>query len=264
MRAPADTEIIAPEFPPRLDWVNVAFLRMDKQIGRHVVLVEFFDTARVNSLRTLGYLQEWHARYEEAGLRVIGVHSPGYSFGRDPDVARAAIEKLGIEFPVALDPDFLIWREYGNKGWPGRYIFDRRLMLRYLHYGEGDYEDAELVIQEALGELDDEFVAPAVMEPLRPEDAPGVMLAPQTEDVTLPDAVARLELVRDWTRGPDYIEAADAGAAASVDFRAGSAWAVLSGGGVEAPGLYETDGTVVADSPGLRIHGFQFTPLTPS
>ena len=259
MRAPADTEIIAPEFPPRLDWVNVAFLRMDKQIGRHVVLVEFLDTARVNSLRTLAYLNAWHERYEEAGLRVLGVHSPGYSFGHDPDVARAAIEKLEIPFPVVLDPEFIVWREYGNKGWPGRYVFDRRLMLRYLHYGEGDYEDSELVIQEALAELDEDFAAPPLMEPLRPEDAPGVLLEPQTADVSLPDDIDRLDLVRDWVRGPDYIEAADAGAAATVAFRAGAAFAVLSGGD-EAPGLYETDGTVVADEPGLRLHGFQFTP----
>src|SRR3954453_23966211 len=100
MRPPADTEIIAPEFPPRLDWVNVAFLRMDKQIGRHVVLVEFLDTARINSLRTLPYLKAWHERYAAARLRVIGSHSPGYSFGRDPEVARAALEKQEIDFPV--------------------------------------------------------------------------------------------------------------------------------------------------------------------
>jgi hypothetical protein len=262
MRAPSDTEIIAPEFPPRLDWVNVAFLRMDKQIGRHVVLVEFIDSARVNSLRTLPYLQAWHDRYGDAGLRVIGVHSPGYSFGRSPEVARSAIAKLGIEFPVALDPDFMIWREYGNKGWPGRYVFDRRLMLRYLHYGEGDYLDCELAIQEALVQLDSDFEPPEPLEPLRPEDAPGVLLEPQTADVVLPADRGRLELVRDWLQGPDYIQAADAGAAATVSFRAGEAFAVLSGDDVD-PGLYETDGTVVAKSPGLRLHGFQFTPLPP-
>src|ERR1700754_5144152 len=109
MRAPVDSEIVAPEFPPRLEWENVAFLRMGKQIGRHVVLVEFLDTARINSLRTLPYLTEWHSRYADAGLRVIGVHSPGYSFGRDPEVARAAIEKLEIPFPVVLDPAYVLW-----------------------------------------------------------------------------------------------------------------------------------------------------------
>ena len=78
--------------------------------------------------------------------------------------------------------------------------------------------------------------------------------------MALPADRERLELVRDWVDGADFIEAADAGAAASVEFRAGGAWAVLSEGGLEEPGLYETDGTVVAEHPGLRLHGFQFTP----
>jgi hypothetical protein len=263
MRTPPEADLTAPEFPPRLDWVNVAFLRMDKQLGRPVLL-EFIDTARVNSLRTLPYLKAWQERYADAGLRVIGVHSPGYSFGRDGALVEAAIERLEIPFPVALDPDFLVWREYGNKGWPGRYLFDRQLKLKYIHYGEGDYLDTELAIQEALAESAPDFEPPPPLDPLRPEDAPGVLLEPQTADIALPADRERVELVRDWIDGPDYIEAADAGAAASVSFRAGGAYAVLSGEDVE-PGLHEVpDGTVVADGPGLRLHGFQFTPLPPS
>jgi hypothetical protein len=103
---------------------------------------------------------------------------------------------------------------------------------------------------------------PPPLEPLRPEDAPGVLMAPQTADVALPGDRARLELVRDWTDGDDWIAAADAGASATASFTAGGAWAVLSEGGLE-PGLYETDGTIVADEAGLRLHGFQFTPQPP-
>ena len=69
------------------------------------MLVEFWDFARVHSLRTLPYLKEWHARYAEAGLDVIGVHSPGYSFGRDRDTVLRAVERLAIPYPVLLDPD---------------------------------------------------------------------------------------------------------------------------------------------------------------
>ena len=101
------------------------------------------------------------------------------------------------------------------------------------------------------------------MAPVRPEDAPGVLLEPQTADIALPADRERLELVRDWHDGEDWIEAADAGAAASFSFRAGGAFAVLSGAGVE-PGLYEVQGTVEADSPGLRLHGVQFSPLAPA
>jgi hypothetical protein len=264
MRVAASEEIVAPEFPRELEWVNVAFLRMDKLIGRSVVLVEFWDFARINSLRTLPYLTAWHERYGDAGLRVILVQSPGYSFGRDRDVARAAIERLAIPMPVALDTGFAVWREYGNRGWPGRYLFDREGVLRFFHYGEGEYEETELALQEAIRELNPEAALPAPLDPIRSEDAPGVKLEPQTADIALPDDRGRLDLVRDWSEGEDYVEARDAGAAATVrSFSAGGVWAVLSGGGLD-PGLYEIpDGTVVAESPGLRLHGVQFTPVPP-
>jgi hypothetical protein len=257
VRPPPDAEIYAPEFPPKMDWLNVAFLRMNTLMGRGAVLVEFWDFARVNSLRTMPYLKAWHERYADAGLRVIGVHSPGYSFGRDRDLVARAVERLEIGYAVLLDPRLEVWRLYGNKGWPGRYLFDRSGRLAFIHYGEGAYLDTELAIQELVG---------APMEPLaaiRPEDEPGVLLEPQTADITLPADRDRLELVRDWDDGDDWIEAADAGAAATFSFRAGAAFAVLSGGEVE-PGLYEVDGTVEAESPGLRLHGIQFTPLPPA
>jgi hypothetical protein len=265
VRLPADSEIYAPEFPPRMNWLNVAFLRMDKLLGSNAVLVEFWDSARVNSLRTMPYLKGWHARYGDLGLRVIGVHSPGYSFGGDRDVVAHAVERLEVPYPVVLDPEFTVWQEYGNKGWPGRYLFDRRGLLRYVHYGEGGYAECELAIQEALLEIDADLSLPSPLDPLRPEDEPGVLLEAQTADIALPGDRERLELVRSWLDGPDYIEAEDAGAGATAGFRGGGAWAVLSGGGLEWPGLYEVpDGTVVAEHPGLRVHGFQFTPVPPS
>jgi AhpC/TSA family len=245
-----------------MDWLNVAFLRMDRLMGRHAVLVEFWDFARVNSLRTLPYLKAWHERYAEAGLTVIGVHCPGYSFGRDADTVAAAAERLEIGFPVLLDPLLEVWRSYGNEGWPGRYLFDRAGKLRFVHYGEGEYDETERAIQALLLELDPELELPAPLEPLRPEDAPGALMQPQTADIALPADRERLELVRDWEEGEDYLEAADAGAAARFSFSAGGAWAVLSGGELQ-PGLYETSGTVEAESPGVRLHGVQFTPRPP-
>jgi hypothetical protein len=234
---------------------------MDRLLGRSVALVEFWDFARVNSLRTLPYLKAWHERYSDQGLRVIGVHSPGYSFGGDPECVERAVERLEIPYSVVLDPDLEVWRLYGNRGWPGRYLFDRRGLLRELHYGEGAYADTELAIQEVLREIEPEIELPLPLEPLRPEDAPGVLLEPQTADVALPGDRERIELVRDWTEGEDYVEAADAGAGAVVEFRAGAAFAVLSG--TVDPGLYETDGRIEAEAPGLRLHGFQFTPEPP-
>jgi hypothetical protein len=257
VRPPPEAEIYAPEFPNKGDWLNVAFLRMSTLMGRGAVLVEFWDFARVNSLRTMPYLKAWHERYADAGLRVVGIHSPGYSFGRDRDTVARAVERLDVGYPVLLDPDLEVWRLYGNMGWPGRYLFDRTGRLVFIHYGEGEYLDTELAIQEAVGESREP------LEPIRPEDAPGVLLEPQTADIVLPADRERLELVRDWADGDDWIEAADAGAAASFTYRAGGAYAVLSGAGVE-PGLYEVEGTVAAESPGLRLHGVQFTPAPPA
>ena len=263
VRTPPDAEIAAPEFPGGLEWLNVSFLRMQTELGRHAILIEFWDYARINSLRTLPYLEAWHERYSQLGLRVVGVHCPGYSFGRERTAVERAVERLGIDYPVALDPEFEVWRLYGNQGWPARYLFDRAGWLRFMHYGEGEYLGTELAIQELLREIEPELALPPPMRPLRTEDVPGVQMEPQTADIALPADRERLELVRDWTDGPDYIEAADAGAGAAVkSFRAGSAWAVLSGA-VE-PGVYEAPAAVVeAADPGLRLHGFQFTPLAP-
>jgi hypothetical protein len=263
VRLPADNEAYAPEFPQGLQWLNVALLRMAQQIGRPI-LVEFFDSARVNSHRTLPYMRAWHQRYAEPGLlRVIGVHTPAYSFGRDPEIAVAAIERMDIPYAVVLDPDFAVWRDYGNRGWPARYLFDRRGVLRYVHWGEGEYEETEQVLQELIAETDPEgeLELPDVLEPLRAEDAPGAQMDPQTADIALPAEAGRLDLSGEWSEGPDYLEAQAAGATARATFRAGEAYAVLSG--TAEPGLHPSDGTVVAEAPGLRLHGFQFTPLPP-
>jgi hypothetical protein len=263
LRLPPDNEAYAPEFPPDLQWVNVAFLRMAQQIGRPI-LVEFFDSARINSHRTLPYMRAWQERYADEGLlRIIGVHTPAYSFGRDPDVAVAAIERMDIPYAVVLDPDFAVWREYGNRGWPARYVFDRRGVLRFVHWGEGEYEETEQVIQELIAETDPEgeLELPELLAPMRPEDAADALMDPQTADVALPADAERVQLTGQWSEGEDYIEAQEPGAAAHVRFRAGEAYAVLSG--TAEPGLHVTDGTVVAEAPGLRLHGFQFTPLPP-
>jgi hypothetical protein len=246
-----------------MEWINVAFLRMLKLVRHEATLIEFFDFARINSQRTLPYLREWHARYGDKGLRVIGVHCPGYSFGVDREVVERAVEEMGIEYAVLLDPGFEVWREYANKGWPGRYLFDVEGKLRSIHYGEGDYLDCERAIQEVLLEIDGSLELPEPMAPVHREDAEGILLQAQTADIALPGDRERLELTGDWTEGEDYLEAASAGAAAQpLSFSAGAAYAVLAGPGIERPGLHEGDGRVTADQAGLRLFGYQFTPKT--
>ncbi len=169
------SEITLPPFPRGLPWLNTATLRVDQQLGRPV-LVEFWDFCRINSLRTLPYIAAWHARYAEHGLRVIGVHTGGFECSRDPEAIERAVSRLGIEHPVLIDSELDVWDQYGNQGWPARYLWNPEQRLHSLHYGEGAYEETEREIGELLG-IDVEPVAP-----VRPEDAPGAVLAPQTAD----------------------------------------------------------------------------------
>jgi len=134
--------IAAPPFPPRLTWFNVAGLRMDQQLGRPV-LIEFWDFCRPNSLRTLPYMKAWHERYADDGLRVIGVHASGFEPSADPDAVGEAVSRLEVQYPVVVDAELEIWQDYGNLGWPARYLFNQEGRLFEYHYGEGAYQESE-------------------------------------------------------------------------------------------------------------------------
>ncbi len=174
MRPPL-ADIPAPPFPAKVPWVNVASLRMDKQIGRPV-LVEFWDFCRPSSLRTLPYAKAWHERYGGEGLRVVTVHSPGFPPGEDEDAVRAAVARLQIEHPVCIDLGFELWRSYENEGWPARYLWDAEGHLAEFHYGEGGYGETERAIQELLG-IEREPVGW-----LHPEDDPEALVVAPTPD----------------------------------------------------------------------------------
>ncbi len=176
MRAPVDT-IAAPLFPRGLPWLNVPAGSQVSIIQRdRPLLVEFWDFCRPNSMRTLPYLKAWHRRYAEDGLRVVGVHSPGFEPSRDQDAVRRAVERLEITHPVLIDSEFLLWQDYENEGWPARYLFDGRARLFEFHFGEGAYAETELAIQELLG------VEREPLGALRPEDEPDALLAQPSED----------------------------------------------------------------------------------
>lgn len=140
------------------------------------VLIDFWDYTCVNCLRTLPYVKEWHRKYAELGLMVVGVHTPEFSFARNPEHVRRAIASLGIEYPVVLDADFKIWQAYTNRYWPAKYFIDVSGKLRAHHTGEGGYNESEQALQALLSEQEG-FTGPLpeLMEAVRPEDETGAV-----------------------------------------------------------------------------------------
>ena len=97
-------------------------------------------------------LREWHKRYEPAGLRIVGVHSPEFTWEKPYDKVAEAARRLGIQYPVVQDNDFVIWKRYGVRAWPTAVLVDRRGVVRYRHIGEGDYEATDAMIRRLLAE----------------------------------------------------------------------------------------------------------------
>jgi thiol-disulfide isomerase/thioredoxin len=132
-------------------WLNTPPLTPADLRG-HVVAVDFWTYTCVNWLRTLPYLRAWAARYQDAGLVVIGVHAPEFPFEHDLENVRQAARDLRIGYPIAQDNDFAIWRGFHNHYWPALYLFDGDGNVRHHHFGEGDYARSEIMIQRLLAE----------------------------------------------------------------------------------------------------------------
>ncbi|HEU0248549.1 MAG TPA: cytochrome c biogenesis protein DipZ [Gaiellaceae bacterium] len=144
----------APEIQGIETWINTRDeepLTLAGLRGR-VVLVDFWTYSCINCLRTLPHLKAWDEAYRDAGLTIIGVHSPEFAFERVPGNVRSAVRRLGVRYPVALDNDFATWRAYSNQYWPAKYLIDREGRVRFHHFGEGAYEDTEHRIRRLLGE----------------------------------------------------------------------------------------------------------------
>jgi thiol-disulfide isomerase/thioredoxin len=130
-------------------WLNSEPLTPEGLRGR-VVLVDFWTYTCVNWLRTLPYVRAWAKKYGEAGLTVVGVHTPEFGFERNVDNVIPAARGFGVEYPIALDSDYGVWRAFSNHFWPAVYIADVDGRLRHHHFGEGEYAPTEMVIQQLL------------------------------------------------------------------------------------------------------------------
>jgi thiol-disulfide isomerase/thioredoxin len=132
------------------EWLNSPRLTPASLRGK-VVLVDFCTYTCINWLRTLPYVRAWAQKYKQ-GLVVIGVHTPEFAFERNIDNVRRAIQHMKVDYPIAVDNDYSIWRAFNNQYWPALYFIDARGRVREHHFGEGEYERSEMTIQRLLTE----------------------------------------------------------------------------------------------------------------
>ena len=149
--APLPVEGELPSLGGASGWLNSQPLTKDGLRGK-VVLVDFWTYTCINWLRTLPYVRAWAGKYKEHGLVVIGVHTPEFRFEKDVDNVRRAVKDRKIDFPIAIDNDYAIWRAFDNHYWPALYIIDAQGRIRHHQFGEGGYEKAERIIQQLLAE----------------------------------------------------------------------------------------------------------------
>lgn len=143
--------ILAPALIPGGEWFNSLPLQLSDLRGK-VVLIDFWTYSCINCQRTLPYLRTWWNKYQSQGLVIIGVHSPEFEFEKKPSNVSQAIADFKLEYPVMQDNDFATWRAYQNRYWPAKYLIDKDGYIRYTHFGEGNYDETEMMIQELLQE----------------------------------------------------------------------------------------------------------------
>lgn len=273
MRPPRDN-IAAPDLPAGLTWIGAEPASMPALTAGGPALVHFFDFAQLNSVRTLPYVSEWATRYAPEGLITIGVQAPRFPFGAERDAVATGLDRLGVEFPVAIDADRRLWHAYGCTGWPSLFLWKLGGALTWFQFGEGEYRATEEAIQEELRDQDVLRALPEPMAPLRPTDGPGARVMPPT-----PELFPGGSWERPWTAGED-------GEVLEVEYEAGGAYATVEGTGeigieldgavagaitVGAPALYslsehprhETHRLTLRPSPGLKVWSVSFAAGVP-
>ena len=149
IQLPVEGEL--PSFGGATGWLNSQPLTAAGLRGK-VVVVEFWTYTCINWLRTLPYVRAWAEKYKDRGLVVIGVHSPEFEFEKNIDNVRWAAKDMKVDYPIAIDSDHAIWRAFKNQYWPALYFVDAQGRIRHHQFGEGEYEQSEMIIQQLLAE----------------------------------------------------------------------------------------------------------------
>ena len=192
-------EGIMPELDGAVGWLNSPPLTRAGLRGK-VVLVDFWTYSCINCLRALPYIRAWAAKYKNHGLVVIGVHSPEFAFEKDPDNVKKAVARLGVTYPVALDSNLAIWQAFHNEYWPAHYFIDAQGRIRGHHFGEGDYDKSERIIQTLLKEAGYKNVPGGIVNP----DATGTLAAADETDMESPETYLGYGRGQDFASGPPH------------------------------------------------------------
>ena len=254
-------------------WIGSEPLTGESLAGS-VVVYDFWTYSCVNCVRTLPHLAAWYDRYQADGLVIVGVHSPEFVFEKDRDNVERAVGDLGVDWPVALDPEHGVWNAFGNRYWPAKYVVDRDGKLRYVHYGEGAYEETGVDPDSPRAEDENEPDVPNLGQ-ITPElyvgGGRGTTASPQglsdpdgdgipggDASFTLPDAVPADTFALDgaWSIGTESATALEPGAAIVLRYRGQEVNLVLAAGGSAPTSVtVSVDGgeprTVAVDEPDL-------------
>ena len=169
----------APELIPGGEWFNLPAGRQAlyfKNLKGKVVLIDFWTYTCINCIRTLPHLKNWHEKYKDQGLVIIGVHTPEFEFEKNPENVRKAISDFGIKYTVMQDNNYTTWTAYNNRYWPAKYLIDSKGKIRYTHFGEGEYEKTEKIIQDLLKESGVDLKADVTN---MPDETPRIKTTPE-------------------------------------------------------------------------------------
>jgi cytochrome c biogenesis protein CcdA/thiol-disulfide isomerase/thioredoxin len=182
----ANAELPVEELMPSLagaqEWLNSPPLTLEALKGK-VVLVDFWTYSCINCLRSIPYVRAWAEKYKDHGLVVIGVHAPEFAFERNVANVKTALGTFKISYPVAIDNEYKIWRSFENEYWPAHYFIDSNGKVRHHHFGEGDYDESERVIQKMLKDAGNKDVPGGLVS----VSASGAQAAADTNDVKSPE-----------------------------------------------------------------------------
>jgi cytochrome c biogenesis protein CcdA/thiol-disulfide isomerase/thioredoxin len=228
-------------------WINSPPLLIENLKGK-VILIDFWTYSCINCLRTLPYLNAWYEKFRDQGLVIIGVHSPEFDFEKNLDNVKNAVNKLNIQYPVALDNQFTTWRQYANQYWPAHYLIDKEGKVVYTHFGEGEYDVTENNIRFLLGIKEGGMVESAAVVSSSANRTPETYLGyARAANFASPEAVTKDESARytfpsnlnlnawalqgDWQMMSDRIVATKNDAALEINFRGSKVYMVMGNAG---------------------------------